>query len=37
MVESFLERYHYRRPHMSLNMQPPLTKKEWDCRISKHN
>jgi hypothetical protein len=28
MVESFLERYHYRRPHMSLNMQPPLTKKE---------
>jgi len=26
MVESFLERYHYHRPHMSLNMTPPLTK-----------
>ena len=26
MVESFLERYHYHRPHMSLNMSPPLTR-----------
>ena len=26
MIESFLERYHYHRPHMSLNMTPPLTK-----------
>jgi len=25
MVESFLERYHYHRPHMGLNMQPPLS------------
>lgn len=24
LIESFLERYHYRRPHMSLGMQPPL-------------
>ncbi len=27
MVESFLKRYHYHRPHMSLNMQPPLLNK----------
>lgn len=26
MVESFLERYHYHRPHMSLGMIPPLTR-----------
>lgn len=26
MVESFLERYHYHRPHMGLGMRPPLTK-----------
>lgn len=26
MVESFLERYHYHRPHMGLGMKPPLTK-----------
>ncbi|MBI3619739.1 transposase, partial [Candidatus Roizmanbacteria bacterium] len=25
MVESFLQRYHYHRPHMSLNMKPPLS------------
>lgn len=25
MIESFLERYHYHRPHMGLNMQPPLS------------
>lgn len=24
MIESFLERYHYHRPHMSLNMNTPL-------------
>lgn len=24
MIESFLERYHYHRPHMSLGMRPPL-------------
>jgi len=24
LVESFLKRYHYHRPHMSLGMQPPL-------------
>lgn len=26
MIESFLDRYHYRRPHMGLGMKPPLTK-----------
>lgn len=26
MIESFLERYHYHRPHMGLGMRPPLTK-----------
>ena len=26
MVESFLDRYHYHRPHMGLGMKPPLTK-----------
>jgi len=27
MVESFLDRYHYHRPHMGNNMQPPLSRK----------
>ncbi len=35
MVESFLKRYHYHRPHMSLDMKPPL--KEVDCRIFTEN
>lgn len=26
MIESFLERYHYHRPHMGLGMKPPLIK-----------
>lgn len=26
MIESFLERYHYHRPHMGLGMKPPLTR-----------
>lgn len=26
LIESFLERYHYHRPHMSLGMKPPLSK-----------
>lgn len=33
-VESFLDRYHYHRPHMGLGMKPPLTR-ESDCRIFK--
>ncbi len=39
MVESFLQRYHYHRPHMSLGMKPPLQrlKKEVDCRIFTEN
>ena len=37
LVESFLKRYHYHRPHMSLDMTPPLVKKEVDCRISTEN
>lgn len=39
LVESFLQRYHYHRPHMSLNMTPPLLKfPEADgCRISTEN
>jgi len=28
MVEAFLKRYHYHRPHISLGMTPPLAKKE---------
>jgi len=36
MVELFLERYHYHRPHMGLSMRTPL-KKEDDCRISTEN
>lgn len=26
MIESFLDRYHYHRPHMGLGMKPPLNK-----------
>ncbi len=26
MIESFLNRYHYHRPHMGLGMKPPLTR-----------
>ena len=38
MVESFLKRYHYHRPHMGLGMRPPLTSvKEGDCRIFTEN
>ena len=38
MVESFLQRYHYHRPHMGLNMKPPINdKKEVDCRIFTEN
>lgn len=38
MVESFLQRYHYHRPHMSLGMKPPLlSEKKEDCRISTEN
>ena len=39
MVESFLARYHYHRPHMGLGMKPPLysLKKEADCRIFTEN
>jgi transposase len=39
MVESFLARYHYHRPHMSLGMKPPLVNsmKEVDCRIFTEN
>lgn len=38
MVESFLERYHYHRPHMGLGMKTPLVRsEETDCRISTEN
>jgi transposase InsO family protein len=39
LVESFLARYHYHRPHMGLGMKPPLysLKKEGDCRIFTEN
>jgi transposase InsO family protein len=39
MVESFLARYHYHRPHMGLGMKPLLytLKKEEDCRIFTEN
>lgn len=37
VVESFLNRYHYHRPHMGIGMKPPLTRKEIDCRISTEN
>lgn len=36
MVELFLERYHYHRPHMGLRMRTPL-RKEDKCRISTEN
>ena len=36
MVELFLERYHYHRPHMELRMRTPL-RKEDECRISTEN
>ena len=36
MVELFLERYHYHRPHMGLGMRTPL-RKEDECRISTEN
>jgi hypothetical protein len=35
MVEVFLNRYHYHRPHMGKGMLPPLFYKERDCRILK--
>ena len=39
MVESFLKRYHYHRPHMGIGMKPPLISviKEIDCRIFTEN
>lgn len=38
VVESFLRRYHFHRPHMSLGMRPPLLNlEEADCRISTEN
>jgi transposase InsO family protein len=37
MVEDFLKRYHYHRPHIGLGMVPPLLGKEPDCRISTEN
>jgi transposase len=38
LVELFLKRYHYHRPHMGLGMTPPLLgEKEQDCRISTEN
>jgi IS30 family transposase len=37
MVESFLVRYHYHRPHMGLGMTTPLPDKERHCRISTEN
>ena len=40
MVESFLKRYHYHRPHLGLGMRPPLmsnNSKEADCRIFTEN
>ncbi len=36
MVELFLERYHYHRPHMGIRMRTPL-RKEDECRISTEN
>ncbi len=36
MVELFLERYHYHRPHMGLRMNTPL-RREDECRISTEN
>ena len=36
MVELFLERHHYHRPHMGLRMNTPLRKGD-ECRISTEN
>ncbi len=36
LVEQFLDRYHYHRPHMGIGMKPPLPRKD-DCRISTGN
>ena len=36
LVEEFLDRYHYHRPHMGIGMKPPLQRKD-DCRISTEN
>lgn len=37
LVEAFLNRYHYHRPHMSLGMKPPLVNSKEDCRIFTEN
>ncbi len=37
LVEDFLKRYHYHRPHMGLNMRPPLLEKGEHCRIFTEN
>jgi len=37
LVEDFLKRYHYHRPHMGLSMRPPLLEKEEHCRIFTEN
>lgn len=38
VVESFLRRYHFHRPHMGLGMRTPLLNlEEADCRISTEN
>ncbi len=37
LVEDFLKRYHYHRPHMGLKMRPPLSEKEEHCRIFTEN
>lgn len=37
MIESFLRRYHYHRPHMGIGMKPPLLDLGADCRISTEN
>src|SRR3989344_4954474 len=36
LVEKFLDRYHYDRPHMGIGMKPPLQRTD-DCRISTGN
>jgi transposase InsO family protein len=39
LVEAFLNRYHYHRPHLGLGMRPPLTLSNGkeDCRIFTEN
>ncbi len=37
MVESYLTRYHYHRPHMGLGMKTPLQIQTADCRIFTEN